>query len=178
VLELPEEPPPELEPVGRRLRQDCSAALNCGELVSIPFGMPSATPLDDVEIAESGKFGTPCERMHDAKAIPLCLAEVLLACPPPPLVDDAVVDVDAPEPPAAFGDPPPHAAKARASPTSIAGMATTRRVLRRHQVVPSLCVCIECFMSYSSPRRIVIGEEKYGVANNAAVTKSVIALLS
>lgn len=59
----------------RSPRQDCMAERNCEEFGSIPFGITSSTPFDDVETAESGKFLTPLERMQAAKANPLDWAE-------------------------------------------------------------------------------------------------------
>jgi hypothetical protein len=45
---------------------------NWGEWTLMPHGAESMTPFDDAWIAESGKFGTPCERTQAAKASALC----------------------------------------------------------------------------------------------------------
>jgi hypothetical protein len=70
------EPLPLLAPCGRRLRHDCMADWNCGELGLTPLGTKSSIPLDDVEMAESGKLLTPWERMQAAKANALAWAEL------------------------------------------------------------------------------------------------------
>jgi hypothetical protein len=70
------EPLPLLAPCGRRLRHDCIADWNCGELALTPLGTKSSIPLDDVEIAESGKLVTPWERMQAAKVNALAWAEL------------------------------------------------------------------------------------------------------
>ena len=70
------EPLPLLAPCGRRLRHDCMADWNCGELGLTPLGTKSSIPLGDVEMAESGKFVTPWERMQAAKANALAWAEL------------------------------------------------------------------------------------------------------
>src|SRR5262245_19486428 len=58
--------------------QACWAAWNLAELVSMPApGLISNAPW----LFGSGKFATPCERMHRANATPLCVFGVR----PPPL---------------------------------------------------------------------------------------------
>jgi hypothetical protein len=77
------EPLPLLAPGGRRLRHDCMADWNGGEFALTPLGSTSSRPLDDVEMAESGKSVTPWERMQAAKANALAWAEL---APPTPVV--------------------------------------------------------------------------------------------
>lgn len=43
----------------------------------MPAGIENSIPLEEIWTAESGKFGTPCERTQAAKATSFCCAEVL-----------------------------------------------------------------------------------------------------
>src|ERR1039458_1846913 len=101
-----------------------SAAWNCGEFGSIPLPGPS-WPLWPLG---SGKSGTPCARMHLAKARLKLPAD---RCPDPPAPDPAPPAVTFPVAPDAdatvFAGPPPHAAAPRAGPADAASMITADR---------------------------------------------------
>lgn len=122
VLELLDDPPL-LALFGSRLLQALIAACSCAELTPRFDGIPTETPPDElVLIAESGKFGTPCLRTQEAKAIAAVLAESLLEPPEFPALELPELPADElpPELPlfelfelplfAALGEPPPQAA--------------------------------------------------------------------
>lgn len=105
------------------------AAWNVGEEPSM-FVIREISPLaalmeaDDPKDAESGKFNTPCERMHVANSTRLSPDDE------PPVfavaTRTAVVVVLRPATPA-FGEPPPQAAATRARPTTAGITRNTRR---------------------------------------------------
>ena len=86
----------------------------------MPGGAERMTPFDDAWTAESGNFGTPCERTQAAKASALCSGEL-----PPELLEvegaagPYVVLVVEPVFAVAFGEPP-QAATSMARPPSAA----------------------------------------------------------
>jgi hypothetical protein len=81
-------------PPGSTLPQACCADLNLGLPVMVGVTLTATfTSLPLVEICGSGKFGTPCSRMHAEYATAWPLGEGELADPAPPCAAEELLEV-------------------------------------------------------------------------------------
>src|SRR5512133_2675909 len=136
-----------LPPLGCSFRHACWAFRNCGEFVSTPVLWPLlSTPLVILmcpELSGSGKFGTPCLRMHAEKAVGFPDFEAFPEDFPPALL---FVEPICATP---FLDPPPQPAASTASPTTTAPSATTATRGRASRQRVASCVLVFIFADHS-----------------------------
>jgi hypothetical protein len=95
-------PDPEFAvPPPRRLEHACRADWYCGEFWSTPSPAVMLNPTDPFCTVGSGKFGTPCDRMHAAYSSASASPDTVAVGDADAEADDAPGPADPPEHPAA-----------------------------------------------------------------------------